>query len=313
MSAAPYGAMAELAASLHGTVTRHQAARIGVSPDHIASALKDGWLREPVSGVLVVVGHPRTWKQDLRVATCNAGSLPCASHRAAARLLRLDGFDEGLVELSVERPRRYRTQPPFPVVVHHVDSIPRQDVVTIDNVPCTGLARTLADLGSVVRHRTVWRALISARKQYKVNANWLHRTAVRLHRPGQHGTRALLLALDKWAAEGQLPDSWFEELVREMLIRPDIPELVRQHEILDETGRFVARVDLAVPTAKFAIEAHSRQFHFEAEFGQADEDRDLRLGAEGWEVAYLGWYAQRRPREVADIMAKICRRRLREV
>ena len=98
-----------------------------------------------------------------------------------------------------------------------------------------------------------------------------------------------------------------------MLVRPDIPPLVRQHVIEDARGRFVARVDLAVPTARLAIEAHSREFHFGPERETADEDRDLRLAAEGWEVLYLGWYSQRRPAAVADLVAAVCRRRLAEV
>jgi outer membrane biogenesis lipoprotein LolB len=53
------------------------------------------------------------------------------------------------------------------------------------------------------------------------------------------------------------------------------------------------------------LEAHSRQFHFGPSREAADEDRDLRAGGCGWEVVYLGWYAQRRPAEVAELVADV--------
>ncbi len=143
-----------------------------------------------------------------------------------------------------------------------------------------------------------------------MNPLWLQQTAVRLHRPGQAGTGVLLAALRRWDAEGTLPDSWFEELVRRLLDHPDIPSLHSQFVVSSATGKFVARLDLAIPAARLGLEAHSRAFHFGPSKEAADEDRDLRVATIGWEVLYLGWYAQRRPVEVAGLIAQVCRSRL---
>ena len=61
-------------------------------------------------------------------------------------------------------------------------------------------------------------------------------------------------------AHGRPTESAFEARVARYL--QGIDGLVRQHQIFDLTGAFVARVDFAVPAARLAIEAHSRQFHF---------------------------------------------------
>jgi hypothetical protein len=50
-------------------------------------------------------------------------------------------------------------------------------------------ARTLVDLGSTESVDKVRQALIAARRIHRVNPLWLQQTAVRLHRPGQAGTR----------------------------------------------------------------------------------------------------------------------------
>ena len=155
--------------------------------------------------------------------------------------------------------------------------------------------------------------MISARRLHRVNPIWLQQTAVRLHRPGQAGTGVLLAALRRWGSEGTLPDSWFEELVRRLLDHPAIPPLQSQFVLNDEQGKFVARLDLAIPAARLGLEAHSRAFHFGPIREAADEDRDLRAATIGWELLYLGWYAQRRPAEVVDIIARVCRGRLQLV
>ncbi len=81
---------------------------------------------------------------------------------------------------------------------------------------------------------------------------------------------------------------------------PRLPEVVPQYEILDASGRFVARVDLAIPSVRLGLEAHSRRFHFGPEAESLDEQRDVRVAACGWELLYLGWHSTKRPSVVAE-------------
>ena len=206
-------AIVELAAAQHRAFTRHQAAVLRFNHRRVASAVRAGWLAEPVPGVLVLAGSPPTWHQRLMVLVLAGGGHGVVSHRSAARLHGLDGFDHAgmaVVEASVERSFRLRLPD---TVTHHVTPLDRGDVTRIDGLPCTTLARTLADLGSVVRdRRRVSRALTAARRRH-LDLAALRATAERLHRPGQSGTGTLLRLLDAVPTEGEVPDSWFEELL----------------------------------------------------------------------------------------------------
>jgi hypothetical protein len=235
---------------------------------------------------------------------------PRVSNGAAARLFALDDFAAAEGELVVLRPERLRSTVARGLVVHHTNVLDPVDRYERDSLPCTSLARTLADLGSTESEARVWRALIAARRIHRVNPLWLQQTAVRLHRPGQLGTGVLMRALRRWSAEGTVPDSWFEELLRCLIQHPDIPPLVPQFVVTDADGKFVARLDFGIPSARLGIEGHSREFHFGPIREEADEDRDLRVTACGWELIYLGWYAQRRPAEVVELIAQSCRTRL---
>ena len=172
-----------------------------------------------------MTGYPATWEQrpgNHHRAACSACAV--VSHGAAARLFRLDGFDDARPEISVSSAS---THHPLVAGRHRGSSNhgPRtcRSVPTRDGLPCTGLgthARRPRFDGIPDR---VWQALISARRLHRVNPLWLQQTALRLHRPGQSGTGVMLAALRRWSTEGTLPDSWFEELLRRMVDHPDIP------------------------------------------------------------------------------------------
>ncbi len=226
------------------------------------------------------------------------------SHRSAARLHGLDGFaTEPCIELTSTRRLKVGG-----ATTHVTASLPSQDLVRIDGFVVTGLARTLCDLGAVVGERKVERALDAARRE-GLSMRWLRETVERLHRPGPSGTGKLLRTIDRLHPDDPVRGSWFEKLIEEMLVDPSIPPLVRQYEVLDDDGRFVARPDLAIVELKLGIEAHSREFHFGRAPEAADEDRDLRLSAVGWDVIYLGAQHRRRASETVGQVRQAIERR----
>ena len=299
-------AVAELAASQHGAFTRRQAAAKKFSRARVATALRNGWLVERVPGVLAVTGHPDTWEQRVILATLAGGGHGAASHRTAARLHGLDGFaGDAHVELTVHNRHRLRLPAAIGATVHHVDRLDADlDIVVLRGIPTTGLARTLADLGSVCTTSEVRRALTDVRRRGS-SLRWIRQTAQRCHRPGQAGTGQLLRLLDAVPHEGEVPESWFEELLAECLADPAIPPVVAQYRILDHRGAFVARVDLAIPSVCLGIEAHSRRFHFGPDAERLDEQRDLAAAAVGWELLYLGWHDAKRPSEVRAVIRQV--------
>jgi len=297
----------ELAARQHGVVARHQIVPLGFRVKRISTALEAGWLDEPVPGVLVTGSAPSTWHQRMMIVTLACGGHAVASHRSAARLHRLDGFDHAgiaVVEASVSRDYRVVLGG---CVVHHVTPFDPCDITMVDGIACTTIARTLADLGSVVRdRRLVGRALTAARRRH-IDLERLRATADRLRRPGQSGTGTLIRLLDAIPCEGRVPESWFEELVRLCLDDPSLPKVVPQFPIRDDTGRVVARTDLGIPSVRLGLEAHSRRFHFGPLAESLDEDRDMAAARCGWELLYLGWYATKRPTEVLRVVKEVVR------
>jgi hypothetical protein len=254
--------------------------------------------------VLVLAGSPSTWEQRLMVLLLASNGQGVVSHRAAARLHALDGFDHpgmAVVEASVLRSARLDLPD---AVAHHVTPLDDVDRTTMKGFPCTTVARTLADLGAVVDKQLVRRALTGARRK-GASVSAIRRTVERLHRPGPTGTGTLLRLLDAIPCEGRVPESWFEELLAGCIDDPSLPPVVPQCPILDADGRIVARTDLGIPSVKLGLEAHSRRFHFGPIKGRLDEERDLAVAACGWELLYLGWHATKRPAEVLQLVRQV--------
>ncbi len=258
VACAPWGAAGEFAASRHGALTRSQAADNGISSRVIQRLLRDHVLNEPAPGVLVVVGSVPSWHQHLYVATLASRGVGAAGFRSAAALHPLDGYAPGSVDLLLPSRRNIR----LPNLVCHYGPMGGEhsvDFTEVDGIRCTGVARTLCDLGSVDSPERVKMAFESAWRN-GCSLIWLRQTAERLHRPGQRGTGVLLRLLDAAETRTRPTESALEVRVERALA--GIPGLVRQFSIFDPTGRFVARTDFAIPKLKIAIEAHSRRFHF---------------------------------------------------
>lgn len=300
-------AVIALAANQHRALSRRQATAIGFDARRVRTAKRAGWLGEPLPGVLTLQGLEPTWEQRLMSVVLAAGGHSVVSHRSAARLLGFDGFDDprnAVVEVSVSR--SFRLDPTVRAVVHHVTPMDPCDVTTVDGFRCTTSPRTLSDLGSVAPATRVRQALTSARRS-NLDLMFTRDVVERLHRPGQRGTGVLLRLLGSIPWEGQLPATWFEELLALCLDDPALPPIVLQHQIVNSAGEFVARPDIAFPSVRLGLEAHSRRFHFGPDAERLDEDRDLRAALAGWELVYLGWYATRRPADVCKVIGELVR------
>ncbi|MHB1139666.1 MAG: type IV toxin-antitoxin system AbiEi family antitoxin domain-containing protein, partial [Microthrixaceae bacterium] len=94
-----FGELAELARRQHGTITRAQAADLGVSDGSLRTLVRNGVLTRELPGIYVVAGTPSTWYRRLRVALHAGGPLALVSHRASTALWRLDRFRPGHVEV----------------------------------------------------------------------------------------------------------------------------------------------------------------------------------------------------------------------
>jgi very-short-patch-repair endonuclease len=230
-----------------------------------------------------VGGAPDTWEQRVLCA-CLLG-LAIASHRTAAALWRLDRFTEHLVEVSVDRWRRFERPG---VVVHESLDLDRIEPVERRGIPCTPLDRTILDLGAVMRFAEydlmVQRVVASGRISWQE----LLAVLVKHARRGRDGAGRLRAVLDE--RYGIVPaGSDFEVLVERLLVDHGLPKPVRQHEVRSAKGWFIARVDLAYPERKIAIELDGRAFHSDAEAFERDRERQNQLVLRGWTVLRFTW------------------------
>lgn len=303
-----WGAVAELGAAQHGAVTRQQASSLGLSSRSIRRFIDRGLLREPVPGVLAFTAVAGTVKQQLWVATNARGGGFHVAGSAAAWLHGLDGFAvDPPIEIIGPRGRK---PPSLHGLIAHVGDVAAADAHVVDAIPCIGLARTICDIANQFGRAAALRTIDDFERR-GFSLRWLEQTAQRLHRPGQSGTGVVRRLLAE--RSGRVPDSWFERLVEACIQIPGLPPWSRQHEVRDG-ARLVARVDLACVPLRLAVEAHSKRFHFGAARGFADQGRDDDLAAAGWNVRYVGWHAAvRSPREVADMIERVARRRAAEL
>jgi very-short-patch-repair endonuclease len=80
-----------------------------------------------------------------------------------------------------------------------------------------------------------------------------------------------------------LSESVMETRLRVLLVRGGLPTPVAQFRVLDACGQVRARVDLAYPAARLALE-YDGSHHFDEQFSRRDRSRDLELGDLGWQT-----------------------------
>lgn len=108
--------------------------------------------------------------------------------------------------------------------------------------------------------------------------------ARRLREPGRRGCRRLdeIVALANPRAESPM-----ESRLRLQLVRAGLPTPEVQHLVCDEYGFPLARVDLAYPNVRLAIE-YDGATHYTRAQGERDRQRDASLADLGWDTMRLG-------------------------
>ncbi|WP_176776642.1 MULTISPECIES: DUF559 domain-containing protein [unclassified Microbacterium] len=99
-----------------------------------------------------------------------------------------------------------------------------------------------------------------------------------VRRLARRGVRDLREALPLLRAGAESPR---ETIVRLILLRGGLPEPELNRDLRDEDGRFVARLDLAYPEYRVAVEYDGRQHAERAQF-RRDADRWPAIAAQGW-------------------------------
>jgi hypothetical protein len=100
---------------------------------------------------------------------------------------------------------------------------------------------------------------------------------------GQVGARGRRRLPEVVALSDPLAESAMESRLRVLLVTAGLPVPVSQFVVIAPDGVVLARVDLAYPTARLAIE-YDGAHHFNADFSRRDRRRDLLLGDLDWDT-----------------------------
>lgn len=276
--------IAAIAARQHGVFSTAQAMEAGANSSLISRRVRAGrWLRT-APGVYVVAGSPDSWARSVSVAVHRISGLAAASHRTAAHLHGLYG-----------RPRRIEVVTratglrDMPFLVHQCLDLTRAEVVVVDGIAATDLARTIIDIGVPAGIDVAQRVLDGALRK---NLTTLEQVAGRVHRYGRRGrrgigpARALVAERLGWDA---VTESVLEDAFLRLSRRAGLPEPTSQRRVILRDGRRVVRLDFDFGGV-VAIELDSEKYHTDPVAFQEDRRRQNAMVNQGMVVLRFTWW-----------------------
>lgn len=242
-----------------------------------ADQLRSNAWRRLFRGVYVHRDVPVT--HELRTsAACVLLPFAVASGRSAAVLWDVDlASPEDDVEVSVP-PGAHPTRVPG-LRVRRVE-IPRGHRTRRRGIPVTSADATAVRLAGLL---TGDAAVIAVDRL--VDGGHADLARVRARAAAVRGRGAARARAACALADG-LAGSPQETRVRLFLHRSDLPAPTAQYRVLDDRGRFVARVDFAWPERRLALEYDGRWHGAPGQFAK-DRERLNRLTAAGWRVLFV--------------------------
>ena len=271
--------IARLAVRQHGLVTRKQLRAAGLTERPIDRRIGLGQLTVVHEGVYRVLAVRPTYDQAVLAACLATGGV--ASHRCAARLFRLRGFERHpQVEICVGS-----TWAPAldGVVTHRMKGLER---TSIGVVPVAMPAEVLLQLAAVAPARAegavndvVCRSIATLPGLVR----FLQRRGAR----GRNGTELLRQLVADQVRAGAPTESWLEDRLLDFVRARGYPEPVRQLRV--EVPGGTVRLDLAWPDWRVDLEGDGRLFHTSPGDRRRDAARDAALGTVAWVVERVTW------------------------
>ena len=258
MSVHTFTQLAARASSQHGVFSRSDARDLDVPRSTLSSAVRQGRFSMLAPGVYVLAGSPDTVMQRIAVAVLSMPALAAVSHTAA----ELWGMTHrGIRNIHLVTTRWDRAERPGVTVHEWLDLLP-DDVTIQDGIPLTSAARTIVDLGATSKW-VVERALEQGIRRDMVAPQDIERIVARVGRRGRRSVGVIRPLLEQRRRWDHATESALEDLFREAIAQPGLPQPVSQFELRDEGGRFVCRADFAHPTSRVLIELDSEAHHID--------------------------------------------------
>ena len=242
-------------------------------------------------------GAPLTWRQELLARCMTEGGY--ASHRAAAALWRLEGFEPRIKDVTV---RRWERRPNESIRhLHESTRLTDDDVTVIDGIPCTSVEWTLIHLGAVVSAIQVEIALDDALRRGLTTPEKVWAVRQRIAQRGVRGAGVIKpMLIRRLGTHGRRPNG-FEHRLAKILDRAGLPAPEAQVEIRD--GDFLAYADWGWKPRKVLIECVSDEWHSGRIRRLRDATRKNRFVLVGYDVLE---FTDDHVRRQKDYVAKTC-------
>lgn len=257
-------------------ITWSEAMDLDIPPDRLQAWQRSGRVRRVAPQAYAIAGVPDTWHQRVRIATASGAAW--ASHRTAAALEQLNGFDGRVIEVITERGRRRKRSG---WRVHESRTLRGVDLGVADGLPATSIVRTILDLPAVAHPFLVGKALDDACRRSPHMLGAIVRRHQELPRRGRRGAVLMSAMLSERLGEPVGDDDFETRAVR--LVRSiGLPAPVTQCEVRDGDD-FVAYLDLAWPDIRWWVECDGLDSHSGKAAHEWDRMRRRRLKRLGWD------------------------------
>jgi hypothetical protein len=206
------------------------------------------------------------------------------SHRCAAALHELRRYEGNKVDVTIPL-RSARVRPG--IQIRRSITLTSADVTTVDNIPCTTVARTLFDLADIVSRRPLERAFDQAQIIDALNVLAIEDQLGRNRtRPAAGKVQAILTehyvgSTPTWT---ELEDAFLALCRARALPQPAVNEFI----VLPDGGPAI-RADFVFRAQRVVVETDSRTFHLTNQAFEQDRDRDQRLSAYAWRPFRATW------------------------
>lgn len=269
-----------------GALSRQQALKAGLTRNQIAYRVQTGQWLQPVRGVFVVAGVPRSWEQSVMIACLAGPAETAASHLSAAALFGLaKPPDVPQVTIPSRASGRFKGADIFRGPVGPGDTCIRR------RIRSTNPTRTVVDCAAagLVDGEALWDLVDSALCKKLMQPSRLVRDSglawEESRGPRRVHLESLERTLDVWRS-GAPAGSPPEARLQRKLIEWGYPRAERQVEVFDEDGKFVARADVGIRELKILFEYDSDEHHG-PRFWLADDARRERIEDLGWTVVVV--------------------------
>ena len=285
----------------HGLISRRQALAAGMTDAQIGWRLRTGQWESVHRGVYRHAVSPET-PQSRLLAMC----LACdgvASHRSAAALHGIDGYELDRIEVLVPWKRRPMIKG---VRLHRTTQMHLAKPVTRDGILCTSVGRTVLDVASVVSRERLEHTIDAVLRQGLLRLEDMYAVLVSHSRHGRTGCGPFRDALEERRGDDAVPLSAWSRMVSDLLTDFGLKRPVFEHRVCDPSGELLAQVDLADPDHRVAIELDSKRWHLNSVSFERDPRRRNALTVIGWTVLTFTWsdYVDR-PNQLCNSVAEL--------